>query len=257
MARVAIVIPTYNEVENVRPLVGRLRALPLDLTIVFVDDNSPDGTAAAVEELAKTDEKLKLLRRPAKLGLGTAHKAGIRLARELGAEIVATMDADLSHEPERLPALVEATQRSNGMAIGSRYIRGGSSDYAAQRQILSQTANLLARLAIGGAPVRDATAGFRCFSARALERIDWDDITSEGYSFLVETVATARSQNVPIAEVPIHFRDRVAGVSKISRKEIVRGVLTLGLVLYKRVRGVRPARLRLASSVAASSERVS
>lgn len=247
MSDVAVVIPTYNELDNIRPLVSRLRALALDPRIVIVDDASPDGTGRLVAELASSDPRLHLVARAGKLGLGTAHKDGIRRARELGAELVATMDADLSHEPERLPALVEAATRVGGMAIGSRYCRGGSSDYGSQRQVLSRTANLLARLSIGGAPVRDATAGFRCFTRRALDKIDWDDIRSEGYSFLVETVATARNQNVPIAEVPIHFRDRVAGVSKISRKEIVRGVLTLVRVLWKRVRGVRTAKARARS----------
>jgi glycosyltransferase involved in cell wall biosynthesis len=236
------VIPTYDEAENVRPLIGRLRALALDPRVVVVDDASPDGTGDVVDEIARSDRRVHLLRRPAKLGLGTAHKAGIALARSLGSTVIATMDADLSHEPERLPALVEAAVRVGGLSIGSRYVRGGSSDYGNERQVLSRTANLLARLAIGGAPVRDATAGFRCYSERALERIDWDDVTSEGYSFLVEVVAAVRGLGLPIAEVPIHFRDRAYGVSKISKREVYRAVLTLGRVVFLRVRGVRRRR---------------
>jgi dolichol-phosphate mannosyltransferase len=239
MPEIAVVIPTYNEVDNVRPLISRLRALSIDPRVIVVDDNSPDGTAAVVEEIAQEDARVQLIRRPAKLGLGTANKAGIALARELGAEYVATMDADFSHEPERLPALVAAAERVRGMSIGSRYVPGGISDYGSRRQILSRTANLLARLSIGGAAVRDATAGFRCFSPRALERICWDGITSEGYSFQVETVAMARMRGVAIAEVSIYFRDRVAGVSKISRREVVRGIATLARVLYRRIMGVR------------------
>jgi glycosyltransferase involved in cell wall biosynthesis len=235
MSEVAVVVSTYNEVDNVRPLIARLRALPLSPGIVVVDDNSPDGTAAVVAEIARADPRVDLVRRPAKLGLGTAHKAGIARARSLGARLVAIMDADLSHPPERLPALVEAAERTQGIAIGSRYVRGGSSDYGSDRQFLSKTANLLAWIAIGGAPVRDATAGFRCFSRRALEALDWDEIRSDGYSFQVEVVAAARARRIPIVEVPIHFRDRVAGVSKISRREVVKGVVTLARLLHGRL----------------------
>lgn len=243
---IAVVIPTYDEAENVRPLIARLRALAIDPRVVIVDDASPDGTGDIVQELASRDPRVHLIRRPAKLGLGTAHKAGIALARSLGADLVATMDADLSHEPERVPALCDAARRCGGIAIGSRYVRGGRSDYGSGRQVLSRTANLLARLAIGGAPVRDATAGFRCYTRAALERILWDSVTSEGYSFLVEVVAAARSRSIPIAEVPIVFRDRVAGVSKISRREIARAVFTLVRVVGHRLKGPRRVARRLA-----------
>jgi dolichol-phosphate mannosyltransferase len=234
---VAVVIPTYDEVDNVTPLIGRLRALPLNPRVVVVDDASPDGTADVVAAIAARDERVHLIRRPAKLGLGTAHRAGIELARKLGADLVTTMDADLSHPPERLAAVVAAAQRCGGMAIGSRYTRGGSSDYGNARQLVSRSANLAARLAIGGAPVRDATAGYRCYTRFALDRIQWDTLTSGGYSFLVEICAECRRGGVPIAEVPIHFTDRVAGVSKISRNEALRGIATLLRVIARRMSG--------------------
>ncbi len=223
---ITVVIPTYNEAENIEPLVSRLLALPLSLRVIVVDDNSPDGTGEIVDRLAAADGRVIPIHRPAKLGLGTAHIAGFRRALADGAALVLSMDADFSHDPRYIPAMVERMQACD-LVIGSRYVRGGGTRFCTlPRKLLSWGANAFAR-AMLGLRARDCTAGFRCYRREVLERVALDDIFSEGYSFLIEMLYRAQYLGYRIGEVPIVFENRRRGASKVSKKEIYRAMYTV------------------------------
>ncbi len=222
----AIVIPTYNESENIVRLVTEILALPVGAHVVVVDDNSPDGTGALVAELAAREPRVHAVHRPAKLGLGTAHIAGIRFAAGLGLDPIGTMDADFSHHPRYIPDLLAGLDEAD-VVIGSRYVPGGGTkDFKFHRRMLSRGANAFARGMLG-LTAADCTAGFRVYRRHTLDTIDLDAIFSNGYSFLIEILFLVQAAGWKVGESPILFEDRREGISKISRREIAKAVYTV------------------------------
>jgi dolichol-phosphate mannosyltransferase len=214
-----VIVPTYNECDNIDALLDRILALPEGLEVLVVDDNSPDGTSDLVEARRRADPRVHLLRRPGKLGLGSAYVAGFRYALEHGAEFVFEMDADFSHDPAAIPELLE-TARDADLVLGSRYVKGVTVvHWPLSRLILSYTANVYTRL-VTGLPVRDATGGFKCFRRRALLAVNLDHVRSDGYAFQIEMTYKVWRLGFRIREIPITFVDRRAGVSKMSRRII-------------------------------------
>jgi dolichol-phosphate mannosyltransferase len=217
--KTTVVIPTYNEAANLPALVAELLALPLeDLRIVVVDDASPDGTGQVADELARQEpQRLQVLHRPAKLGLGTAYIAGFHLALDAGADTIVQMDADFSHAPADVLRLLEALATCD-VAVGSRYVDGGRLDerWSWWRFLLSWWANSIYARLILGLKVRDATAGFKAWRRSALEAIDLDAIRSNGYVFQVEMAYVAQRLGLRVREIPIYFEDRRIGQSKMS-----------------------------------------
>ena len=225
-AQAAVIVPTYNEIENLEPLVKQLLDLRAGLGIIVVDDNSPDGTGQAADRLAAEHQEVRVIHRAGKLGLGTAYRAGFRLALGLGVPLILTMDADFSHDPCYIPLMLTEAQHSH-LVIGSRYVRGGGArDCLPWRVALSRGANLFAK-AMLGLQAHDCTAGFRCYRREALERINLDKIRSEGYSYLIEMLYRVQQAGFRVGEVPILFINRRRGASKISRSEIVRAMGTV------------------------------
>lgn len=217
--RITVVTPTYNESENLPKLVDALLALPLDLSVLIVDDNSPDGTGRIADDLAERNpDHVSVMHRTAKLGLGSAYLQGFRRAFAMGAEAVAQMDADFSHDPERLVEMARALE-TNDVVLGSRYVQGGSVDrrWPIWRKALSAWGNFYAR-AVLGFPLRDVTTGYRLWRREALESMDLNNIRSGGYVFLVEMAYLAYCLEYRFAQVPIHFQDRRFGQSKMSFK---------------------------------------
>ena len=222
----AIVIPTYNESENIVRLVTEILALPIGAHVVVVDDNSPDGTGPLVDAIAAREPRVHVVHRPAKLGLGTAHIAGIRFAATLGLDPIGTMDADFSHHPRYIPDLLAGLEHSDVM-IGSRYVPGGGTlDFGLRRRLLSRGANAFARTMLG-LQAADCTAGFRVYRREVLDSIDLDAVFSNGYSFLIEILYLVQSAGWKVGESPIIFEDRREGTSKISRREIAKAVYTV------------------------------
>jgi dolichol-phosphate mannosyltransferase len=217
--RVIIVIPTYNEAENLPLLVNALLALPLDLTALIVDDASPDGTGAVADGLSQANPgKVEVLHRVGRRGLRSAYIEGFRLALAKEPDAIGQMDADLSHDPSRLPDMVAALSKAD-IALGSRYTEGGSVDHRwpIWRKGLSAWGNFYAR-SILGLRLRDMTTGYRLWRRSALEAMPLEEIRSNGYIFLVEMVYLAHRLGLRFAEVPIHFNDRRLGYSKMSLK---------------------------------------
>ncbi len=226
-AQALVIVPTYNEKENLDPLVRRLRSLPQEVHVLVVDDNSPDGTGQIADALAAGDPGVRVLHRPAKLGLGTAYRAGFRYGLEQGYRFLCTMDCDFSHSPESLPALLAKAGEGYDLVIGSRYVPGGRVVGSTPlRRLISYGANWLAHTVLG-IDVRDCTAGFRCYRHTVLEAIDLDRIFSSGYSFLIEMAFYVQQTGFRIAEVPITFVNRTQGASKISKAEIAKAFYTL------------------------------
>lgn len=221
-----VIVPTYNEAENIEPLVREILSQPAPLHVLIVDDNSPDGTGALADALAAGDERVQVIHRAGKLGLGTAYVCGFERALAEGYGYAITMDADFSHNPRYLPDLLALAQ-THDVAIGSRYVPGGGARGCSWfRVLLSRGANALARTVLG-LRTHDCTAGFRCYRADVLRAIDPHTILSSGYSFLVEMVTRCERQGYRIAELPILFDNRRLGASKISRAEIYRSVFTI------------------------------
>ncbi len=239
-----VVVPTYNEADNLADLLGQLLALPESVGVIVVDDNSPDGTGALADTwAARYPQRVLVIHRPQKLGLGTAYLAGFRRALNEGAARIMTMDADFSHHPRYIPAMINLSAQRH-VVIGSRYVPGGGHRYWGwQRIILSRVANLVARLALG-LDAHDVTAGFRLYRREVLESIPLDRIFSSGYSFLVEMLFLCQRQGWQIGEVPIIFEDRRRGKTKISRQEIFKAQYTVLRLLARRLRGRAPKRPR-------------
>jgi dolichol-phosphate mannosyltransferase len=225
--KTAVIVPTYNEHENLTDLIGQILDLGIDAHIIVVDDNSPDGTGTLADELAAQDGHVRVIHRPGKLGLGTAYIAGFKQALAEGAERVVTMDADFSHNPRYIPALVALTDKYP-IAIGSRYVPGGgvTADWGVHRKFLSWGANRFARLMLG-LKARDCTAGFRCYRREVLQSIDLDRIFSNGYSFLTEMIYKCQRMGYDVGETPITFENRLRGSSKISQVEIYKAMYTV------------------------------
>lgn len=214
-----VIVPTYNELENIDALITQVLSLPHGLDILIVDDNSPDGTANVVKEWLKKSDRVHLLQRPGKMGLGSAYRDGFRYALANGAEYIFEMDADFSHDPAALGQFLENIKDVD-IVLGSRYLHGVTVvNWPLSRLILSYSANLYSRI-ITGLPLKDATGGFKCFRRRALEGIKLDRVKSEGYSFQIEMSFRCWKRGFKIKEIPITFTDRRAGVSKMSRKII-------------------------------------
>jgi dolichol-phosphate mannosyltransferase len=224
---VLVVVPTYNESENIDTVLTRIRTSLPGATVLVVDDGSPDGTADMAEIQAKELGNIEVMRRSGKSGLGSAYRAGFAWGLERGFDACIEMDADLSHEPEALPSLVAPLSEGAELVIGSRYIPGGViPNWAWHRRLLSRGGNLYASTVLG-LDVSDATAGFRAYAAPLLRRIDLDAVRAEGYGFQIEMTYAARRAGASILEVPIRFIDRVEGESKMSTFIVVEA---LGLV---------------------------
>ena len=230
MGNCLIIIPTYNEIENIDDIIRAVLAQNEAFHVLIVDDNSPDGTALRVEELKSNTDRIHLLKRAGKLGLGTAYIAGFRYGLLAGYEFIFEMDADFSHPPAVLNALLEACQTKGEVAIGSRYVKGGGvKDWPANRLWLSRLAGIYTRMILW-MPVMDPTAGFKCYRREVLEALDLDKIKSIGYAFQIEMKYAAYTKGYNLVEVPIIFADREKGTSKMDTsiiKEAIFGVLSM------------------------------
>ncbi|WP_229401560.1 polyprenol monophosphomannose synthase [Micromonospora okii] len=215
LGRVLVVIPTYNEADNVTTAVAGVRAAAPDVDVLVADDDSPDGTGVLADALAATDARVHVLHRPGKEGLGAAYLDGFAWARRRGYDAVVEMDADGSHAPQDLPRLLAAAAHAD-VVIGSRWCRGATVvDWPLRRLLLSRCGNLYARLALG-VPVADATGGYRVYRLAALDAVDLGSVCSQGYSFQVELSRLAHRAGARIVEVPITFAERRRGASKMS-----------------------------------------
>jgi dolichol-phosphate mannosyltransferase len=215
IGRVLVVIPTYNEADNLRVIVGRLRAAVPEVDVLVADDASPDGTGAIADELSAADDRVRVLHRAGKQGLGAAYVAAFAWAREHGYDAVVEMDADGSHAPEELPRLLDAA-RDADVVLGSRWVAGGKVvNWPLHRRVLSLGGNLYTRIALG-MPLRDATGGYRVYRLPALEKLDVDSVASQGYCFQVDMAWRAYRSRFRVAEVPITFAERERGASKMS-----------------------------------------
>jgi len=215
-----VIVPTYNERENIGPLLDQLMGLPERVDVLVVDDASPDGTADLVKERAAREPRIHLLQRSGKLGLGSAYVEGFRYALAQGAEYIFEMDADFSHDPQAIPAFLAAAQDAD-VVLGSRYLHGVTVvNWPLSRLILSFSANLYTRI-VTGMPLTDSTGGYKCFRRRALEGIRLDRVRTEGYGFQIEMSFRCWKRGFRIREIPIVFVDRRAGISKMNRRIIV------------------------------------
>jgi len=215
IGRVVMVVPTYNEAENLAWIVGRLRSAQPDVDVLVVDDGSPDGTGAIADELAAADPAVGVVHRAAKGGLGAAYLHGFQVALDAGYDVIGEMDADGSHQPEQLGRLLEAVLDAD-LVIGSRWVPGGSVvNWPVRRELLSRGGNLYVRLLLG-VRVRDATAGYRLFRRATLEKVDLASVQSTGYVFQTDMVARTLAAGLVVREVPIEFVERVRGDSKMS-----------------------------------------
>jgi dolichol-phosphate mannosyltransferase len=232
--RILVVVPTYNERDNLPKMVERLLALPEGVEILVVDDGSPDGTGRWVEDTAATQPRLHLLSRTAKNGLGRAYVAGFQWALEKGYDLVVQMDADFSHSPEDVPKLIAGIRESGAdMAIGSRYAGGiRVINWPLNRLVLSVGASYYVKW-ITGMPIWDPTGGFKCWRRDTLEAIDLPSVKSNGYGFQVEMNHRVWSRGLRVTEVPIIFADRVEGTSKMSKKIVVEALLMVWGLLLK------------------------
>ena len=214
--KVIVIIPTYNESENIKPLIETIHEIRPENHILVVDDNSPDGTADIIKGMQKNDERIHLLERPGKMGLGTAYCDGFKYAIDKRFDAVFEMDADFSHDPKEIPNFLEALEE-NDLVIGSRYINGVNViNWPLSRLILSYGANLYTRI-ITGMKIKDATGGFKCFRSDALRQVDLDSIKSNGYGFQIEMNFRLWRKKARIKEIPIIFVDRRSGVSKMNK----------------------------------------
>ncbi len=220
-----VVIPTYDEAENLESVVSKIFAALPQASILVVDDSSPDGTADLARKLAHKGLNIEVMERPAKSGLGSAYRDGFRYGLKAGATALIEIDADLSHDPKYLPALIQALDDGADLAIGSRYIPGGSAPGLSPfRLFISRGGNMYAALTLG-LPVKDATAGFRAYRREALEKIAIGEIKADGYGFQVEMAYEVHQDGGKIVEIPIVFHDRVAGGSKMSTRIVAEAMV--------------------------------
>jgi dolichol-phosphate mannosyltransferase len=220
-----VIVPTYNEASNVVDLVHAVREAVPSATVLVVDDSSPDGTADLVEKVGVDDPHVRVLRRPEKDGLGAAYRAGFHEALVSGASAVVEIDADFSHDPKVIPQLLDGLDAGAGLAIGSRYVTGGSSEgLPVPRLLISRLGNLYAS-AMLGISVRDATAGFRAYDTEVLRLINLDEIRADGYGFQVEMAYLVSQLGFRVIEVPITFHDRRSGSSKMSSHIVIEAMM--------------------------------
>ncbi len=241
-SKIMVVIPTYNEASNLPTLIGELLALgALDLTVLIVDDNSPDGTGQVADDLAERyPDRVHVLHRPGKLGLGTAYVTGFGYALEHGSDLIIQMDADFSHSPAYIPQFVEAIEGYD-VVIGSRYVSGGSLDerWSWWRYLLSWWANSIYTRLILGVNIRDATAGFKCWRRATLEGIGLDRVRSNGYVFQVEMAYLTEKLGFRFLEIPIHFEDRRIGQSKMTVPIKIEAALRTFQIRWRHSRATR------------------
>jgi dolichol-phosphate mannosyltransferase len=236
MAATWLVLPTYDEASNIEAIVAAaLENLPRDRRVLVVDDASPDGTGEIADRLASERDDVEVLHRLEKRGLGPAYVAGFRRALAGGAELVCQMDADFSHDPADLPRLLAATERGD-LVLGSRYVTGGGvSDWGPTRRLISAGGSAYARLVLG-VGIRDLTGGFKVFRRPVLERIELETIPSLGYAFQVETTYRAIMAGYRVLEVPIVFRDRRVGESKMSGRIVAEAAVRVPAMRFGRMR---------------------
>ena len=228
--KILIIIPTYNEADNIELLIKEIFRNRNDVDILIIDDNSPDGTAEIVEKLEKTYDVINLIKRSGKMGYGSACQEGFTWALKCkNYKYFITMDADFSHHPKYINDILGGIEEKS-IVIGSRYIEGGGTkNWGIHRKILSSGANVYSRFILN-IPVNDCTSGFRCYRREIIEKIDFNAITSDGYSFLEELLYICKLQGVSIGEVPIVFENRRYGKSKINKKEIVKAIIKVPML---------------------------
>jgi len=220
LGRILVIIPTFNELETIVPIVGRVRASVPEAQILIVDDNSPDGTGAVADALSAEDQAVHVMHRLGKEGLGAAYLAGFGWALQEGYDVVVEMDADGSHQPEQLPLLLEAL-RDADLVLGSRWVEGGQvENWSKGRELLSRGGSLYSRILLG-IPIHDTTGGFRAFRSDALRQLDLHEVASAGYCFQVDLAWRATQRKLRVREVPITFVERTAGTSKMSQRIVV------------------------------------
>ena len=229
MATTLVIVPTYNERENVAGIVGRVRAATPGVDVLVVDDNSPDGTGAIADELAASDAAVHVLHRTGKAGLGSAYGAAFRWGLDHGYDRLVEMDADGSHQPEQLPALLAAADAGADVVLGSRWVAGGGvRNWPAYRELLSRGGSVYSRIVLG-LPQRDVTGGYRVLTAHALRSIRLEDVHSQGYGFQVDLLFHAHRAGLRIVEVPITFIEREFGVSKMTGGIVAEAMLRVTL----------------------------
>jgi dolichol-phosphate mannosyltransferase len=220
---VLVVIPTYNEIDNLAEITRRVLDASNDVDILVVDDNSPDGTGRLADELAAASNRISVLHRPGKSGLGNAYRAGFGWGLRAGYEVFVEMDGDGSHRPEQLPALLEGIRNAD-VVLGSRWVAGGGApNWAFRRQLLSRAGSLYARIVLA-LPFRDITGGYRVFRASALTALDYKTVEAQGYCFQIEMLWRAREAGLRIAELPIEFAERLNGESKMSLSIVIEAI---------------------------------
>ena len=220
---VLVVIPTYNEIDNLREITRRVLDATDDVDILVVDDNSPDGTGRLANELAAASSRISVLHRPGKSGIGNAYRAGFGWGLRAGYDVLVEMDGDGSHRPEQLPGLLEGI-RDVDVVIGSRWVPGGGApNWAFRRRLLSRAGSLYARVALA-LPFRDITGGYRVYRATALTALDYDTVEAQGYCFQIEMLWRARESGLRIAELPIQFAERLTGESKMSGSIVIEAI---------------------------------
>jgi len=235
--KILVIIPTYNESQNIEKLLEQIVGQNIDgLDVLVVDDNSPDGTGDLVKKFSKKEQSIHLLERSEKLGLGTAYMTGFRYALEKEYDLIIEMDADFSHDPNELKNLINATNQYD-LVIGSRYVKGVNViNWPLSRLLLSMGASLYTRM-ITGLPLRDCTSGFKCFKRKVLESINLDKIQSDGYSFQIEMSFKAWKKGFILGEIPIIFLDRSAGTSKMSKKIVREAIWMVWNLKFQSLRG--------------------
>ena len=232
--KVLAISPTYNEKKNISELINRISKLPLDIDLLIIDDNSPDGTADIIKTIMSENKSIHLLEREKKLGLGTAYCEGFQWALERGYDLIVQIDADLSHNPDDILRMVEMSNSSD-LVIGSRYSGGVNViNWPMRRLLLSYFANLYAKLLIQF-PIKDSTGGFKCFQRKVLESIDLKMINSQGYSFQIEINFLAWIKGFKIKEIPIVFTDRTVGESKMNRGIVIEAIWMVPKLLIRKI----------------------
>jgi dolichol-phosphate mannosyltransferase len=232
--RAWVILPTYNEAENLERIVGVvLEQLPPSATVLVVDDSSPDGTGEIADRLARSNVSVRVLHRARKEGLGPAYLAGFHIALDAGAQRIIEMDADFSHDPAYLPRLIGAAENAD-LVIGSRYVPGGGvTEWGQMRRFISRGGSAYARMALG-LPIRDLTGGFKCFRREVLEAINLDTIEARGYAFQVETTYRAIKAGFRVVEIPIVFRDRRDGTSKMRGAIVAEAIWRVPAMRFRR-----------------------
>ncbi len=233
--KVSVIVPTYNEAENIENLIYDILKINDICHILIIDDNSPDGTGAIVKKLMKSQDRVFIIERQEKMGYGTAYVEGFLWALSKKYKYIVTMDSDYSHDPCHISEMLEEI-KTYDVVIGSRYIPGGGTkNWGIHRKVLSRCANMYAKVVLN-VSVNDCTSGFRCYKRHILEQIDFTTIRSDGYSFLEEILHYCKLFNASFSEVPIIFKDREFGKSKINKNEIIKAILILPCLRFRKIR---------------------